>query len=114
MTAKKKPAAAAAFAIEWRCPRCSAPHDEHGEGECSWRHGETCGGFLCECIDTDDGSELPDHGVTFGNPCPTARCYHCGWEGTFPKTPKKLQPWEKRALAEGWTPPEKRRRELVK
>jgi hypothetical protein len=24
------------------------------------------------------------HGETKENPCPNARCAHCGWSGTFP------------------------------
>lgn len=97
--------------IEFKCPKCGAKPDEHGKGgqdKCrSYR--DQCSGFICECED-DDGSE--NHGQSFEDICTTALCHHCGWHGKFPVKPKGLSPWEKKALDEGWVPPESRRKEL--
>jgi hypothetical protein len=101
--------------IEFKCPKCQAPPNDHGKGgpeKCNDRHGRSqdsgCMGFICEC--DNDGSE--GHGESFEDPCPSANCYHCGWGGTFPTKPKGLQAWEKKALDAGWTPPEARKKEL--
>lgn len=101
--------------IEFKCPKCNAPPNEHGKGgtdKCKdlqgRRNDSGCNGLLCEC--DDDGGE--GHGESFENPCPEAHCYHCGWGGTFPVKPKGLQAWEKKALDAGWTPPEARKKEL--
>lgn len=95
--------------FEWKCPKCGAPHDDHGKGECH-DHFATeshCVGFVCECeVDTEE------HGQSLSDPCRAATCYHCGWKGTFPKAPKSLQVWERQALKAGWSPPESRRKEL--
>lgn len=58
-------------------------------------------GFICDCPTTTSD----EHGSTMAERCPEANCYHCGWSGTFPPTPKGLVPWEKKALEAGWTPP---------
>jgi len=96
----------------WKCPKCNAPANGHGEGgrdECQARpYGGPCGGFLCEC--DDDGTD--GHGESLAHQCTDAHCYHCGWQGTYPKPPNGLQAWEKKALAEGWTMPAKREEEL--
>lgn len=98
--------------IEWKCPKCQAPANEHGKGgreKCEYdQGGADCQGLLCEC-DHDTGE---DHGASFKDPCPNANCYHCGWGGTFPVKPKGLQAWEKKALDAGWSMPEARRKEL--
>lgn len=98
--------------IPWACPKCGAPANNHGKGNrerCRARGLSDCPGFLCECDgDTDD-----HHGEQYADPCPEAKCHHCGWSGTFPMPPKKAAPWEKKALAAGWTPPEARRKELL-
>jgi hypothetical protein len=52
---------------------------------------------VCDAADGDCGS--------YENPCENAVCYHCGWRGTFQMTPRKDMAWEKKALANGWTPP---------
>jgi hypothetical protein len=100
---------------EFKCPKCAAPPHKHGKGgaeKCHDRHGgDDCEGLLCECED-DPRSEEDDHGTSFSNPCHNAVCYHCSFVGTVPVKPKGLAPWEKKALDEGWTPPEARRREL--
>lgn len=97
--------------IEWFCPRCHAGPDEHGKGLCASvarRGGESCQGFLCEC----DGETTKEHGTTYADACPEATCHHCGWGGTFPKKPKGLQAWERKALDAGWAMPAARRREV--
>ncbi len=89
--------------VKWECPKCStgAPGEGHGKGDChDDPDGESCYGFVCEC----DGDE--EHGDSLENPCENAACYHCGWASRFPPLPKKLRPWEKRALEAGWKPPE--------
>ena len=90
--------------IKWACPKCGAPAGGHGKGggdRCNESSGRECQGFLCECdCDTDDG-----HGESHADPCHCASCYHCGWGGTFPPPLKGILPWEKKALAAGWTPP---------
>lgn len=86
----------------WKCPKCQAPDNAHGRGGQTRCIGisDECGGFLCEC---DDESEL--HGTAFA-PCLYARCYHCGWEGTFPlAAPPDWPSWAKKAIKEGWVPP---------
>lgn len=110
-----------AIKIEWACPKCGAVANAHGKGgsnKCEdrlSRNGEDCSGFICECDGDEGGIDIATeggHGECFSNPCPTATCYHCGWGGTFPKRPKGLQPWERKALEAGWAPPEKRKKEL--
>ena len=96
--------------VKWACPKCGAEAQEHGKGGVSKCMSAplSCEGLLCECEeDTAVG-----HGNTLADPCRNANCYHCGWGGTFPRAPKKAAPWEKKALAAGWVPPEQRRKEL--
>jgi len=104
--------------ITWACPKCGATPDEHGKGgrdSCEYLDNvlssgqKNCGGFICEC--DEDGSD-DEHGTSFEHPCTNAVCYHCGWNGKFPKKPKGLHAWEKKALDAGWIPPEQRRKEL--
>lgn len=101
---------------EWNCPKCGAGANEHGAGgrdKCN-EGATSCQGFICECDPRDNAaSEQDDHGTSLTNPCREANCYHCGWGGTFPKNPKGLQTWEKKALDAGWTMPEARAKELV-
>lgn len=95
--------------IEWACPKCKAKANEHGSGgadRCetvgAGRRTENCLGFICECpADTSKS-----HGQSMQDRCAEATCYHCGWAGTFPPTPRGLKSWEKQALAAGWIPPE--------
>ena len=90
--------------MKWECPECKAPPNKHGKGgsdKCGMSgYGDDCQGFICEC----DNNEK-DHGESQDKLCLDARCYHCGWGGRFPPLPKKLKPFEKLALAAGWTPP---------
>lgn len=103
----------------WKCPKCEAPCNGHGKGgqetctdRMSGRNG-ACMGLICECDgDQCPASLEPDHGHVLSNPCEEALCYHCGWGGTYPKAPKGLQAWEKKALAAGWVPPSERAKEL--
>ena len=100
--------------IKWACPKCGATHEKHGAGgsdKCKDRYqrDQDCQGLVCECDDWDSGDE---HGASFEHPCPNAVCYHCDWEGRFPPIPKKLAPWEKKALEAGWMPPKERKKEL--
>jgi len=93
--------------IKWACPKCGAEPGKHGKGgdsKCEYTQGGGggCCGFLCEC----DGDDTPEHGSSYADPCGNAVCYHCGWYGVFPKLPGKLPAWAKKALAEGWTPPD--------
>lgn len=71
--------------IKWACPKCNATSEgrEHsgGKGRCDTRS-DDCMGFICEC-DNDE-----EHGTSFETPCTYARCYHCGWVGTFPIAPE--------------------------
>lgn len=91
---------------KWACPKCGAKANAHGKGgidACKDRYASPseCNGFLCECdVETEE-----THGETYADPCPYARCHHCGWEGKFPRPPRSMKPWEKTALAAGWTPP---------
>jgi hypothetical protein len=88
--------------IPWECPRCGAPANGHGKGgrdECKSGGRKECQGFICECDDSESTCG------TFEHPCPNAVCHHCGWSGTFPRPPRHAKPWERRALASGWTPP---------
>ncbi len=97
----------------WKCPRCGSTPNEHGKGgadACVDSRGrKNCMGFLCEC----DEISLEDHGESVARACKNAVCYHCGWgtngkkkEGTFPLPERKLEAWEKKAIAAGWIPPE--------
>jgi hypothetical protein len=89
--------------VKWECPECKAPPSQHGKGggdTCKAHVLGGCPGFVCECVMDEDR-----HGESQNKPCVDARCYHCGWEGRFPPLPKKLQPFEKKALEAGWTPP---------
>lgn len=92
---------------KWECPKCGtgASGGAHGKGECYSSNAPTgCDGLICDCEDDCEES----HGLVFADPCRNARCYHCGWGGTLPVKPKGLAPWEKKALAAGWTPPKGR------
>lgn len=85
---------------KWACPKCGAVYHKHGKGECMNSHGQ-CEGLICDCeFDTTEG-----HGESLSDPCENANCYHCGWGGTLPIPKRKPLPWEKKALAAGWTPP---------
>ena len=96
--------------IKWACPKCGAPPNDHGKGgadacrdELS-RHSRDCAGFLCEC---EDSFTAESHGESADDPCESAVCHHCGWEGTFPVPaidPKKLRGWKKTAWEAGWRP----------
>lgn len=94
--------------FEFKCPQCGATPGKHGKGGAdSCEDGSplrSCAGIICNCDFDSPGYDEPHHGETHQYPC-SARCYHCEWEGTLPQRPKKLQAWEKRALAAGWTPP---------
>lgn len=109
--APKSPPKNTELRFKWACPQCGALPNQHGKGECESRGlgGDTCGGFICECM-----RDTPDHGETLTDQCTEAYCYHCHWGGVFPQKPKGLQAWEKKAIDAGWTPPEKRRKELAK
>jgi hypothetical protein len=95
--------------VTWTCPKCGLDQDGCKKGSkersvCGSPGGfDGCSGFICEC--TVPGNEEADHGMTYGMPCQDAHCYHCGWQGVFPKPPKKPKDWEKKALAAGWQPP---------
>ena len=67
--------------MTWKCPDCSAPANKHGKGECALGVAKTgmCSGMICDCDQDTDKI----HG-TAKEPCPNARCYHCGWAGEFP------------------------------
>jgi len=99
--------------FEFECPKCGATPGKHGkggDGKCKahghlYGHSSTCGGIVCNCDFDAPGYDEPDHGETHTLPC-SARCYHRDWEGRLPQLPKKMQEWEKRALASGWTPPD--------
>lgn len=91
----------------WKCPACGALANDHRGAKPSENcrsSADRCMGFICEC----DGDTPEVHGTVMSDRCRNANCYHCGWGGTFPKTPKGLAPWEKTALAAGWTPPKER------
>lgn len=81
-------------AVTWRCPRCRCSEngcggDDEVKGKDACMSHSTCLGFICECPEGDwEHPQTADHG-TKKEPCETARCYHCGWEGTFPKGSKK-------------------------
>jgi hypothetical protein len=95
--------------FEWKCPKCGADANEHGTGgseKCKdslFRQGNSCQGFLCEC---PDSGESLTHGQLLSDVCEEAVCHHCGWSGKFPRLPGKILPWEKKALAAGWNPPD--------
>ena len=74
--------------VEWACPRCGADSYKHGKGEClNDLTRLDCLGFICECPESPESTEK-SHG-THTDPCPDARCYHCGWANSFPPKPKK-------------------------
>jgi hypothetical protein len=101
---------------DFKCPKCSAEPHKHGKGNCiNDSRTIDCEGLICDCdLEECPLSDQAGHGETFENPCTEANCYHCGWGGTVPVTPKGLQAWEKKALAAGWTMPESRAKELSK
>lgn len=103
----------------FRCPKCGAGAHEHPLGmkkpkACIEEQGTACEGVLCECGDAgdpDSGSDpdAEDHGLTAGNPCANANCYHCGWGGRLPPKKKGEPAWKAKARAAGWSPqPDKR------
>lgn len=103
--------------VGFSCPQCGAKPQAHGKGDCCYDQVE-CTGFLCECQleeNAEANQELidrEDHGESMANPCPHAACYHCGWFGKVPaEMPKGVLPWEKKALAAGWTPPKNWKKE---
>jgi hypothetical protein len=73
----------------WKCPKCGAGAHRHGAGgeEACKSYGE-CEGLLCECFEhgAGEGSDDPDHGLLYSNPCKHAACHHCGWGGVMPWT----------------------------
>lgn len=101
---------------EWKCPRCEATPDAHGNKPyhefCTGEGTENmCMGFICECESTTGECG------TYNNVCPEANCHHCGWGGQFPSKvavkawkavnkldPKKLTGWKKEAWDAGWRP----------
>lgn len=101
---------------EWRCPRCRAINNHHGDGECrntAVGAASLCDGLVCECWEWDPDRELraqlSDHGTSLANRCENAVCYHCGWNGELPKLPfdpTKLKGWAKKAYDAGWRPPD--------
>jgi hypothetical protein len=97
---------------DWKCPKCKVGANDCGTkptSMCDGKAGEAqCMGFICECEHETDA----DHGTTLRDPCRNANCYHCGWGGTYPKQPKGLKAWEKKALEAGWTMPVARKKEL--
>ena len=99
--------------VKWQCPKCGANSNDHkgakNPNECFNSH---CMGFVCECEDDSDGEINPSHG-THVEPCHSARCYHCEWEGTFPAPLKGLLPWEKKAMEAGWGIPDARLAEIL-
>jgi hypothetical protein len=112
--------------IKWACPKCGAHAHKHGaggSGKCRQSYaittgvtyadihtGKFCDGFICDCENNNYDDVL--HGESYANPCPKAYCYHCLWTGRFPILPKALETWEKKALAAGWSMPDKRKKEL--
>lgn len=106
--------------IEWKCPKCDAPHNKHGKGgkeQCHDVNSRTtamgCQGFYCDCdFDFDCFDDETDHGMSFDKMCSNAVCDHCGWGGAFPVKPKGVAKWEKQALEAGWDPPAARAKEL--
>ena len=97
--------------VKWACPKCGSDANNHSDTYSAFCKGGHCMGFLCECEEGEYESE--SHGKTYADPCKNAVCYHCGWNGKFPKLPKGLVPWEKNALNLGWTMPEFRVKELA-
>ena len=93
---------------KWQCPKCGATENQCGRGVCKI-HSPPCAGLLCECPNEEPSKE---HGESFADRCTDAICYHCGWAGQMPPTPKGIAPWEKKALEAGWKPPPERAREL--
>jgi hypothetical protein len=98
--------------MKWECPNCGATANKCGRKGAKAMSGlavhdldhnpEICMGLICECSSEGDD---PDHGETFSHPCSEAICYHCGWVGEMPQKPKRLLPWERKALDAGWEPP---------
>ncbi len=115
MKPKSKPKPKPKLTFEWKCPKCEARPNRCGKGDCEYGIGR-CTGFTCECLaESDDGgasADEKDHGMTLDAPCRFAICDHCGWGGTFPVPPPRLQAWEKKALEAGWSPPSVRAKEL--
>jgi hypothetical protein len=69
----------------WVCPRCGQTGIRHGRAGARGCKTSTdsphCRGLECEC---EDGRCFSKRAEGYGwrrSPCPTARCYHCGWEG---------------------------------
>jgi hypothetical protein len=90
--------------VPWACPSCgttSRGHKKSKKLDEACESGGSCGGFICDCPDPTTAT----HGASLADPCPDAQCYHCGWRGIFPQPPKKMLPWEKKALSAGWAPP---------
>jgi hypothetical protein len=88
--------------IDWACPKCGAKPSEHGKGGETKCRDRYCEGFICEC----DGDQADAHGELLSDVCEQANCHHCGWGGKFPRPPRSALPWEKKALAAGWSPPD--------
>lgn len=84
---------------EWKCPGCGGGRFDEHDAE----------GLICDC----DAKDCTDkHGETEDDACWNACCQMCDWSGKMLPPPKKALAWEKKALEAGWTPPEKRRKEL--
>lgn len=94
------------MAIPFVCPRCKSQPNGHGTVA---RYAKTehrpnmdyCEGVLCRC----EHDTVETHGETFEDPCLQAYCGCCGWGGRLPVLPKKMLPWERKALEAGWAPP---------
>jgi len=77
----------------WRCPKCFAGYQTHGEGPCKYKRlpaqAIECEGLICKC--GSDPHNVRTHGMP-SSPCRKAHCHHCGWTGQFPvplpKAPK--------------------------
>lgn len=90
--------------FKFACPECDAEPGSHGRYGCDCPEPDgSCPGVICECEESDvPECNDPDHGMTMANSCTNAVCYHCGWCGFLPVRPL---PWQRKALAAGWTPP---------
>jgi hypothetical protein len=68
------------------CPRCGSNGMRHGRGgarACKTNNNSPhCQGLECDCADGKCFSKRPESFGWRRSPCTTARCYHCGWEGS--------------------------------
>ena len=93
--------------VKWECPECKAPPNKHGNGG-----SDKCGmdrrGYEVTIAKASSASVTRTRKTMASRKTSLAfmlAATTADGAGRFPPLPKKLKPFEKKALDAGWTPP---------